>query len=149
MTEIAIEIAAPKSVVRTVLTQLKNGKIDAAVALFVETLTFKDHGLGLEFKDKQRLSKFFRKRRELYPDSILETETIFVRGDHVIMEWTLQTMVTELIYGGLSRKLRVSVKGASVVRTENGRVTEWTDYYDGRTSRRTALAAHFEKWVEA
>jgi hypothetical protein len=26
--------------------------------------------------------------------------------------------------------------------------TQFTNYYDGLTSRRTAVAAHFEEWVE-
>ena len=38
--------------------------------------------------------------------------------------------------------------GASVVRTENGRITSWSDYYDGLISRRTALASYFIEWVE-
>jgi ketosteroid isomerase-like protein len=148
MSEIAIGMAAPEGVALTVLTHLKNGKIDDAIARFVEKLTFKDHGIGLEFKDTERLSEFFRKTRELYPDSSLETDTIFFSGDHVIMEWTRQTMVAEPFYGGLSRKVQVSVHGASIVRTENGKITDWADYYDGLTSRRTALAAHFKEWVE-
>jgi ketosteroid isomerase-like protein len=148
MSDIAIGMAAPEGVALTVLTHLKNGKIDDAIARFVEKLTFKDHGIGLEFKDTERLSEFFRKTRELYPDSFLETDTIFVSGDHVIMEWTLHTSVTEPFYGGLARKIQVSVHGASIVRTENGKITDWADYYDGLTSRRTALAAHFKEWVE-
>jgi ketosteroid isomerase-like protein len=148
MSEIAIGMAAPDGVALTVLTHLKNGKIDDAIARFVDKLTFKDHGLGLEFTDTERLSAFFRKTRELYPDSCLETNTIFVSGEHVIMEWTLQTSVTEPFYGGLSRKVHVSVHGASIVRTEDGKITDWADYYDGLTSRRTALAAHFKEWVE-
>jgi ketosteroid isomerase-like protein len=148
MSEIAIGMAAPEGVALTVLTHLQNGKIDDAIARFVEKPTFKDHGIGLEFKDTERLSEFFRKTRELYPDSSLETDTIFVSGDHVIMEWKLPTMVTESFYGGLSRTVHVSVHGASIVRTENGKITEWADYYDGLTARRTALAAHFMEWVE-
>jgi ketosteroid isomerase-like protein len=148
MSEIAIRMAAPEGVALTVLTHLKNGKIDEAIARFVEEFTFKDHGIGLEFKDKGRLFEFFRKTRELYPDSFLETDTIFVSGDHVIMEWILQTTLTEPFYGGLSRKVQVSVHGASIVRTENGKITDWADYYDGLTSRRTALAAQFKEWVE-
>jgi hypothetical protein len=34
------------------------------------------------------------------------------------------------------------------LRTENGKVTDWADYYDGLTSRRTALAAHFTEWID-
>jgi len=31
----------------------------------------------------------------------------------------------------------VSAHGASIVRTDNGKITDWADYYDGLTSRRT------------
>jgi hypothetical protein len=148
MSDIAMGMAAPEGVALSVLTHLKNGKIDDAIARFAEKLTFKDHGIGLEFKDTEHLSEFFRKTRELYPDSFLETDTIFVSGDHVIMEWTRHTMVTESFYARLSRTVPVLVHGASIVRTENGRITDWADYYDGLTSRRTALAAYFKEWVE-
>jgi hypothetical protein len=71
-----------------------------------------------------------------------------VSGDHVITEWTLQSTLTEPFYGGLTRKVPISVHGASIVRTESGKITEWADYYDGLTSRRTALASFFTEWVE-
>jgi steroid delta-isomerase-like uncharacterized protein len=148
MSEIAIGNGVSESVVLTALTYLKNGKIGDAIACFAEEFGFKDHGLGLEFKDKERLTEFFQKTRELYPDSLLLTDTIFVSGDDVITEWTLQATLTEPFYGDLSRKVRVSVQGASIVRTDNGKITDWADYYDGLVSRRTALASYFTDWVE-
>ena len=148
MSEIAIEMATSEEVVLTVLTHLNDGKIDDAIAGFSEQFRFEDHGIGVEFTDKERLAEFFQKTRELYPDSFLQTDTIFVSGDHVIMEWTLQATLTEPFYGGLSREVRVSQHGASVVRTDDGKITEWADYYDGLTSRRTALASYFTDWVE-
>jgi len=148
MSEIAIEMATSEEVVLTVLTHLKNGKIDDAIDRFSEEFRFEDHGIGVELTDKERLAEFFQKTRELYPDSFLQTDTIFVSGDHVIMEWTLQATLTEPFYGGLSREVRVSLHGTSVVRTDDGKITEWTDYYDGLTSRRTALASYFTEWVE-
>jgi len=51
---------------------------------------FNDYGIGPEFRDKARLTEFFMKRRELHPDPLLLTDTIFVSGDHVISEWTQQ-----------------------------------------------------------
>jgi hypothetical protein len=44
--------------------------------------------------------------------------------------------------------IQILLHGVSVVRTKNGEITEWSDYYDGLTSRRTALAAHFTDWGE-
>ena len=148
MSEVAIGITAPEGVALSVLAHLKKGKIDEAIARFAEKLSFKDHGIGLEFKQKERLSEYFRKTRELYPHSFLELDAILVSGDHVIIEWTLQYTVTEPFHNGLSRKVPVSVHGASIARTEDGKITDWADYYDGRASRRTALAAYFEEWVE-
>jgi len=148
MSEIAIENGESESVVLAALTYLKNGKIGDAIACFAEEFTFKDHGIGLEFKDKERLSEFFQKTQELYPDSLLLTDTIFVSGDDVITEWTLQATLTEPFYGGLSRKVPVTVHGASIVRTDNGKIADWADYYDGLVSRRTALASYFADWVE-
>jgi hypothetical protein len=58
------------------------------------------------------------------------------------------TVLTEPFFGGLSRKVPISLHGASMVRIEDGRVKEWSDYYDGLKSRRTALADYFTEWVE-
>ena len=148
MSEIAVGMTASAGVVLTVLTHLKNGEVDDAIALFAEEFRFRDHGIGLEFKDKERLAAFFRKNRELFPDAELQTDTIFLRGDCVVAEWTLRATLVEPFYGELSCEVPFSLHGASIVRTENGKITNWTDYYDGMTARRTALAAHFEEWVE-
>jgi hypothetical protein len=78
----------------------------------------------------------------------LQTERILVSSDYVITQWILNTVLTEPFLNGLSRKVPISLHGASIIRVENGKVSEWSDYYDGLTSRRTALAAQFEEWVE-
>ena len=142
-----LEATALEEVVLAVVTHLNNGRIGDATACFANGFKFKDYGIGLEFTEKERLSEFFRKTQQLYPDSLLQTDTIFVSGDHVITEWTLQSMLTEPFFGGLSRKVPVSLHGTSIVRTDNGKITDWSDYYDGLTSRRTALAAYFTEWV--
>ena len=148
MTYVETETAIRSEVVLTVLMHLKDGNIQDAIACFADKFEFHDRGIGLEFKDKERLAKFFQKTRELYPHSSLQTDSIFVSGVYVVTEWTLSATLTEPFYGGLSRKVPVSLHGASIVRIENGKITDWTDYYDGLTARRTALAAHFEEWVE-
>jgi steroid delta-isomerase-like uncharacterized protein len=148
MTYVETETAIRSEVVSTVLTHLKDGDIQDAVACFAEKFEFTDRGIGLEFKDRERLAEFFQKTRELYPDSSLQTDRILVSGDYVVTEWTLRYTLTEPFYGGLSRKVPISLHGASIVRIENGKITDWADYYDGLTSRRTALGAYFEEWVE-
>jgi hypothetical protein len=148
MDEITIETAAPEDAVSAVLTHLNKGQIEDATSCFAQQFTFQDHGIGLEFKDKQRLTEFFQKRRELYPDTVVQSDRVLVRDDYVIMEWTLQGTITEPYYPGLSWKIPIAVHGASIVRTEVGKITEWLNYYDGLTSRRTALASYFTEWIE-
>ena len=43
---------------------------------------------------------------------------------------------------------RISLLGTTIVRVENGRIVEWSDYYDQNSSRRVNLAACFTDWIE-
>ena len=142
MNEALIGTANSESLVRAVLTALREGQIDNAVNHFGEQFAFNDYGIGLEFRDKGRLTEFFQKRRELYPDPLLLTDTIFVSGDHVISEWTQQYKATEAFLQGPS-KVPISLRGASIVRIEHGKIVRWSDYYNGLKARRTALASYF------
>jgi steroid delta-isomerase-like uncharacterized protein len=125
-----------------------NGRVDDSTVGFADEFRFKDHGIGLEFYDTKRLAEFFQKAQELYPDRSVEIDAIFASGDHVIAEWTLRTNLSEPFYGGLTRTVPISLRGASILRTEDGKIAEWADYYDGLTARQTALAAYFTEWVE-
>ena len=69
-------------------------------------------------------------------------------GSNVLTEWTLQTTLIEPAFGNCKWKIPLSLHGASVVRIENGRIMNWSDYYDGLISRRTASASYFTEWVE-
>jgi hypothetical protein len=83
-----IGMAASEEVVLSVVTHLKNGRIEDALAGFAEEFRFKDHGIGLEFKEKEHLAEFLHKTRELYPESFLQTDTIFVSGDRAFLRRT-------------------------------------------------------------
>lgn len=148
MSELGIATAATDKIVLAVISHLNEGKIEDAVAIFADQFSFKDHGIQLEFNTKERLTEFFQKARELYPDMLLQINTIFVSGDRALTEWTLQATLIEPAFGNCRWKIPLSLRGASVLRTENGRITSWSDYYDGLISRRTALASYFTEWVE-
>ena len=147
-TEIFAGITPSEEVVMTAVTNLNSGRINEAIANFAEEFRFKDHGIDLDFNDKERLAEFFQKTREFYPDSFMQTDTIFVSGDRVVVEWTFRATLIEPYLGGLSRTVPISLQGMSIVRTDNGKITEWVDYYDGLTSRRTRLASYFSEWIE-
>ena len=148
MSELDIATAASDKIVLAVISHVNEGNIDDAVARFADQFSFKDHGIRLEFDAKDRLAEVFRKARELYPDSILQTERTLVIGSNALTEWTLQATLVEPAFGNCRWKVPISLHGASVVHTENGRITSWSDYYDGLISRRTALASYFTEWVE-
>ena len=148
MSEHGIQTEATDKTVLAVISHLNERKIEDAVALFADQFSFKDHGIQLEFNTKERLTEFFQKARELYPDMLSLIDTISVSGDRALIEWTLQATLLEPFFGSSKRRVPIFLHGASVVLTENGRITSWSDYYDGLISRRTALASHFTEWVE-
>ena len=148
VTEISAEMIASEEVVLTAVTNLNDGKISETIASFSEEFTFKDHGIGLDFNDKVRLAEFFQKTRELYPDSFVQVDTTVSSGDWVFVEWTLRATLTEPFFGGLSRRVPITVQGSSIVRMDSRRISDWADYYDGLTSRRTRLADYFTEWIE-
>src|SRR5712691_4213349 len=148
MSEVSIQTLSSQKVVAAVLRQLNQEQVEDALACFTTDCRYKDHGIGLEFTDKERWSEFLRKTRELYPDYFLQADQTFVSGEHVITQWTLQVTITEPFYAALTRSIPISIAGVSIVRTSDGKIADLADYYDGLTSRRTALAAHFTEWVE-
>src|SRR5262249_14531680 len=99
MSELSIATAASDTVVLAVISHLNEGNIEDAVALFADQFSFKDHGIGLEFNTKDRLAEFFRKARELYADSLVQTESIFASGSKALTEWTLQATLIEPAFG--------------------------------------------------
>ena len=81
-------VSNPKYILQSVLTALSHGKISEAVDQFDDDFTFNDQALGLEFTDKGRLSEFFQKSRELFPDTVVEVISTFEsrRSRHCGME---------------------------------------------------------------
>ena len=148
MSGVSVQTLSPERVVSAVLRQLNQGQIEDAAACFATDFRYKDHGVGLEFMDRERLTDFFRKARELYPDYFVQADQTFVSGEHVITQWTLQVTVSEPFYAGLTRRTPISIPGVSIVRIDDGKIADWADYYDGWTARRTALAEHFTEWIE-
>ena len=147
--EMHVASASPKALLQTVLSALRQGSVGVAVEQFDHHhFTFVDHGLGLEFGDKGRLTEFFTKTRELYPDSAVLVDFLLETDDYVIAEWTLRSTMVEPFFGGLTRKVPITLPGVSIVRTYGDKIIHWSDYYDGLMARRTALAAFFTAWVE-
>ncbi|HET6887335.1 MAG TPA: nuclear transport factor 2 family protein [Candidatus Udaeobacter sp.] len=138
---------SPVDVLKSVLIALTQRNISEAVDQFADEFTFNDHALDLEFRDKGRLTEFFQKACGLFPHTQVELVSTFECGDHAIAEWKLTATQTES-FGSLSYRSPILLRGSTIVQIENGRVAEWSDYYDQLRSRRGALRAFFEEWIE-
>ncbi len=144
----SVEVTTSDRILQTALAAWRVGNFVEVVDQFNDQFTFTDHALGLDFKDKERLTEFLVKIRERFPDSERRDNSIFSSGDHVISEWTLTATQAEPFLGGRLRKVPICVQGISVVRIKNGKISQWSDYYDQLKSRRNGVAALFTEWIE-
>src|SRR5260370_13907123 len=131
----SVEATTSDPILQTALAAWRQGNFVEVVDQFDGQFTFTDHALGLEFKDKGRLTEFLAKIRELFPDSERRDNTIFHSGDRVISEWTLTATQTEPFLGGQLRKVPICVRGISVVQIKNAKISQGSDYYDEWKSR--------------
>jgi hypothetical protein len=143
----SMRASAARHILKSALTALGDGRISEVMDAFDDRFTFDDQALKLQFTDKERLSEFFRKGRELFPDTALEVISTFECGNHVVAEWKI-TAREVMPLGSMQLRLPISFQGASIVRIENQRIASWSDYYDQNTSRRFRLGAFFEEWIE-
>jgi hypothetical protein len=74
--------------------------------------------------------------------------TLFSGRDRVVSEWTLTATQTEPFLGGRLRKVPICVRGISVVQIKNGKISQWSDYYDELKSQRYGVAALLTDWIE-
>ena len=148
LNDASAEATTPDRILQTALAAWRQGNFVAAANQFNDQFTFTDHALGLEFKDKGRLTEFLAKTRELFPDTERKANTIFSSGDRVISEWTLTATKAEPFLEGRPRKVPINLQGISVVQIKNGKISQWSDYYDQLKSRRQGVAALFTEWIE-
>jgi steroid delta-isomerase-like uncharacterized protein len=148
LNEASAEATTSDRILQIALAAWRQGNFVEVVDQFDDQFTFTDHALGLEFKDKERLTEFLAKIRERFPDSERRDNTIFSSGNRVITEWTLTATKTEPFLGGCLRKVPICMQGISVVQVTNGKINQWSDYYDQLKSYRSGVAALFTEWIE-
>ena len=66
----------PNRILHAFLAAWQRGDVVEAADQFSDRFTFTDHALGLEFKDKERLTEFLAKAREFFPDTQRTDNTI-------------------------------------------------------------------------
>jgi steroid delta-isomerase-like uncharacterized protein len=140
-------VFGPLELLQSVFAALNERNIRRTIGQFADDFVFRDNALDLEFTDKERLTEFFQKSFELFPDAVVELVSTFECDDYAIAEWKLTATLIEQ-FGSRSYRFPIALRGSTIVQIENGRVAHWSDYYDQMASRRTKLAAFFEEWIE-
>jgi ketosteroid isomerase-like protein len=143
----AYPVGSSTEILQSALAALSEGRISETVEHFDEQFKFTDHALTLEFTEKTRLTEYLQKSRELFPDTTLEVVCVIESGDHAIAEWKLNATQT-VPYRSISYRFPVSLHGSTIARIRDGKIVDWSDFYDQTSSRRASLAAFFTEWIE-
>ena len=131
-------------ILQVTLEALKHGDFTTALDQFNDEFAFIDHALELEFRAKDHLTEFFAKRRRLFTDFERTDNIVVIGEDRIVSEWFLTTKKPESW-----KKVPICVRGASIVQIENGKITQWSDYYDQLQSGINGLGTCLTTWFDA
>ena len=134
----------PRQILISALAALSEGRVSEIVEQFADRFTFADHALRLEFTDKTRLTEFFEKSRELFPDTTLEICSLLESGGHAIAEWR-RSGTESVPLDSVSHRVPISVQGSTIICAENGKIVRWSEYYDQSSSLPIGLGAFFQR----
>lgn len=103
----------------------------AAVDTLMDPLAIhEDLALGFRGEGLDQIKAFMRHTLERIPDFDWRPTNILVDGAQAAAEWTLAGTYSGDTPQGPVKNRRFSVRGASVVITEHGRIIRSTDYYN-------------------
>ena len=133
-----IGVAASEEVVLSVVTHLKNGKIEDALAGFAEEFRFKDHGIGLDWSLRKRALG------EILPQDTGALPRFFAADGHNFREWRCRDhRMDTSSYVDRAFLRRTHTKGSSHgTRGLHRADRQREDYRLGGLLRRTDLTAH-------
>src|ERR1700739_1735342 len=100
----------PNRILQIALAAWRQGNLVELIGQFNDQFTFTDHALELEFKDKERLTEFFAKLREHFPDSERRDNTVLSSADRVISEWTFTATKAEPFWMGVRERCQLACK---------------------------------------
>jgi limonene-1,2-epoxide hydrolase len=137
------EAATPERILKIALTALKRADYVEVANQFNDHFTFVDHALKLEFRDKERLIDFFARTNAMFPDSERTDDIILSSATYAISQWTLTATKLEPFVGQRILRIPIRAEGVSIVKIADGRISQWSDYYDQIRSRRYNLTPWF------
>jgi steroid delta-isomerase-like uncharacterized protein len=113
------------------LVQAWDGHDFAAVDTLIDPLAIhEDLGLGFRGEGLDQIKAFMRQTFEQIPDFDWRPTNILTDGPEAAAEWTLAGTYSGDTPQGPVKNRRFSIRGVSVVVTDNGKVIRFSNYYN-------------------
>ena len=97
-------------ILQIALAAWRQGNFVEVVDQFDGQFTFTDHALGLEFKDKERLTEFLAKIGERFPDSERRTTASSAAQTTSLVNGRLRLQILNLFWAGVCEKYPFACK---------------------------------------
>lgn len=126
----ATEAADPEDVVRQVFRTWSDHEVSRLGTLFAEDGVYEDVPPQMTYRGQEEIKGFMSAIWGWAPDITFTLGSVVSMGDTVVAEWTMSGTQTGPIGGIPASGEKFSVRGASVVTLDKGKIVHQSDYYD-------------------
>jgi steroid delta-isomerase-like uncharacterized protein len=105
-------------------------KVDHLLSLFTDDCTYEDVTLGVVNHGKAELKAFAEGIFASFPDFKVELIAPFVAGEWAGMEWIMSGTHERDLPGMPATNKRFSIRAASILELEAGKIKRCSDYWD-------------------
>jgi steroid delta-isomerase-like uncharacterized protein len=120
----------PRPVLEAFVRAWNQHDTTAIDSLVVPGAVHEDLALGFRGVGAAEFKSFMGQTYGMIPDFDWRTTLVLVDGSRVAAEWTLAGTYTGDTPSGPVRGRRFSIRGASILMTEGGKITRFSDYYN-------------------
>jgi steroid delta-isomerase-like uncharacterized protein len=103
--------------------------VEVILSFFTEDCVYEDVALGAVNTGKQELEAFLRATFAAISDLRIEPKTAFFAGGQAANEWVMSGTQTGPFPGIPATNKRFSVRGASIMEMQQGKIRRNTDYW--------------------
>jgi steroid delta-isomerase-like uncharacterized protein len=107
--------------------------IERVVSICTEQCVYEDVPLAVVTHGKQELRGFGEQVFDAFPDFKIELSAHFAAGDWAMLEWTMSGTHRGDLPGMPATGASFSVRGATALQLEDGRISRDSDYWDMAT----------------
>ena len=118
-----------EDLVREYAAAWSSQNVDKILSFFTEDCVYEDVALDAVNTGRQELEAFLRATFAAIPDFHIEPKAAFSVGDRAVNEWVMSGTQTGPFPGIPATNKSFSVRGASIMEMEHGRIRRNTDYW--------------------